>query len=278
DPGIFRPLLALQRKLGNAERLVELIEQIAPALEDATERLNLRLEQAEVLLSELRRTDEAILVLRDVVREAPGHAAAVARLAELLEREGRKDELIELFEIQMDAAKDRGDAAAIAAHAERLAELLEQRGRPEAAMDACRAALEWQPPAPRPLLGLLARLSEAAGDQGALAEALEALLAIEEGDAVPPLARRLAKVRDQAGDTAGAERALETGFVACPSDPELCELLVRRYEERGETERVAGVLARALEARPDDLALLERVIDAERAMGRPERALSAIDR
>src|SRR5690606_3844254 len=119
DPGIFRPLLALQRKLGNAERLVELIEQIAPALEDATERLNLRLEQAEVLLSELRRTDEAILVLRDVVREAPGHAAAVARLAELLEREGRKDELIELFEIQMDAAKDRGDAAAIAAHAER---------------------------------------------------------------------------------------------------------------------------------------------------------------
>jgi tetratricopeptide (TPR) repeat protein len=277
DPELYRPLIALYRRLEQPDRAASLLAETAVLIDDPEQELALRLEQGELLL-ELGQREEAIMVLRDVVRDEPTHAGAAQRLSELLEAAGKDEDLIELLQAQVDAAKDRRDVEALVRHSQRLSLLLERRGRIHAAIDACRAALDWEPPESRELLEVLVRLSQIAGDPVELAEALELLLAVERGPAAPALARRLAAVREELGEPSGVERALELGFSACPNDLELCDLLVERYRQRGEHEQVADVLERAVQARPDDLALLDRLIDAQCKAGLPSEALAAIDR
>ena len=277
DPELFRPLIGLYRRLGQPDRAAALLAETAALIEEPAQQLAMRLEQTKLLV-DLEQRDQAISVLRDVVRDEPGHGGAAQRLAELLEAAGREEDLIELLQAQVDAAKDRGDVPVLVRHSQRLSLLLERRGRVHAAIDACRAALDWDPPESHELLETLVRLTQVAGDPVELADALEALLGVERGPTAPALARKLAAVRQELGDPVGVERALELGFAACPSDKELSELLAERYRQRGEPARVAEVLDRALQARPDDPELVDRLIDAQRQAGMHGEALAVTDR
>jgi tetratricopeptide (TPR) repeat protein len=273
---IYLPLLDLYRERGPAEKLVELLDATAPLVSSAEERQALRLEQADVLLQQLGRRDEAIALLQEIVRDAPGERASRLRLAELLAADGREDELGDLLLAELDEARDAGDVAAEIALAVRLSTLLERQGRAADALDVCRRALE-RDPTRRELLEQSVRLAKATGEPDRLAEALESLLRVERGSSAAALCRRLLTLREQLSDPAGAERALVLGFFACPSDAELCDELCRRYGDRGEQARVAEVLERALSERPDDKKLLEQLIEAQRAAGRAEQALSALE-
>lgn len=273
---LWQPLLALYRERGSSDELLALLEETIPLLDDPAERSALRLEQVRVELTRPQREDAAIELLRRVLDDDPGQREAARLLRELLVAQGRSSELVELLRTELDRAKDAGDPASITAISRDLAELLEAQGRPSEALDVCRAALEWSA-ADLGLLQAVARLAEAAGDAMALADALEALLQVEQGERAAQIARRLSALREELGDQAGAERALEHAFRATPGDAALRDLLVVRYAEREEHGKIAELLEIAVREQPADRALLERLVEAQRAAGQPEAALGVVE-
>src|SRR5262249_7787532 len=157
---------------------------------------------------------------------------AAMMLAGILERSGRGDELVSLLERQLDAAKDRADIASIVSLAMRLGVLLEERGRTSEALDVYRAALDWGQQSKETRYAVV-RLSEARGDPFEIADALEKLVTVETGEAGAAIALRLFTLRSEQGDADAAERALEAGIKAHPSNTELSDLLIARYQSRG---------------------------------------------
>jgi tetratricopeptide (TPR) repeat protein len=121
------------------------------------------------------------------------------------------------------------------------------------------------------------RLAEATGDAIQISDALEGLLRTSQGEEAASLGRKLSTMREELGDPEGAERALTLGFEANPRDSALRDLLLVRFSERQEHDRVAALLSRALRERPDERKLLERLVDAHRAAQNPEAALGVID-
>ena len=276
DRSLWQPLLDLLRQLGDTERLFQLVSRITPLIDDPRERSALRIEQVNALLPQPARAGEVITLLQDIIADDPSQRDAARVLSELLEREGRSDELSQLLTNEIDRAKDARDVALIVQLSLRLAGILERVGRVPEALDVCRSALEWEP-SQRALLETVLRLAEAGGDSLQIADALEALLRTASGASAATSARRLAALREQLGDAEGAERALNLGFEANPRDSSLRDLLLLRFSERQEHARVAELLSRALRDRPRERRLLERLVDAHRAAENPEAALGVID-
>ncbi len=276
DRSIWQPLLELVRKLGDSERLVQLVSRITPVVDDAAERSALRIEQVNALLGQPTRAGEVITLLQEIISDDPSQRDAARVLSELLEREGRSGELSALLASQIDQAKDVRDVSAIVQLSLRLVSNLEREGRLVEALDVCRAALEWEP-SQQELLHSVLRLAEATGDALAISDALEGLLRTAQGETAAGLARKLSAMREELGDPDGAERALAMGFEANPRDSALRDLLVVRFSDRQEFVRVAELLSRALRDRPNERELLERLMEAHRAAQNPEAALGVIE-
>ncbi|MEO8901982.1 MAG: tetratricopeptide repeat protein [Polyangiaceae bacterium] len=279
DPGdrtVWEPLLNLLRKLGDSVKLVQLISRITPVVEDSTERSALRVEQVNALLTKPGKAGEVILLLQDILADDPSQRDAARVLSDLLEKEGRTEDLSALLTSEIDQAKDARDVPSIVQLSLRLTGILERKGRASQALDVCRSALDWDP-ARAELLEAVLRLAEATGDALVISDALEGLLRVAKGDTSAALARRLSGLREGLGDAEGAERALTLGFEANPADSSLRDLLLVRFTEREEYARVVDLLSRALRERPDDRKLLERLVDAHRAAEDPEAALAVVD-
>jgi tetratricopeptide (TPR) repeat protein len=271
----WEPLLELYRTAGDRERLVELLEQTAPLVESVQDRARLRFEQANLQLA----NDDpsgAATTLREILVDDPSQRSAVELLARIYESRGHGEELLELFQAQLDFAKDRSDVKYVVETSLRVGTLLESSRRSADALDVYRAALEWDGKHPQ-LLEYVARLAEESGDVIVLADALEALLGVTTGKSAVGIARRLFELREEQFEPAAAERALELGFTACPEDLELRETLLLRHRERGDYRSIARVLERAVEASPQDGALLRELIEAHRVAGDPERALEVLE-
>jgi thioredoxin-like negative regulator of GroEL len=276
DRSIWQPLLELLRRLGDSDRLCQIVSRVTPFVDDAAERSALRIEQVNALLPQPARAGEVIVLLQDIIVDDPSQRDAARVLSELLEREGRQDELSALLTSEFDRAKDARDVPAIVQIALRLAGILEREGRPREALDVCRSALDWDP-SRKELLETVLRLAEASGDALLIADALEGLLRTARGEAALALCLRLSAVREELADPEGAERALTLGFEANPRDSSVRDLLLVRFGERQDFARVADLLRRALKERPGDKELLERLVEALRAAGDAEAALSVVD-
>ncbi|HET7541394.1 MAG TPA: tetratricopeptide repeat protein [Polyangiaceae bacterium] len=276
DRSIWQPLLELVRKLGDSQRLVQLLARITPLIEDPAERSALRIEQVNALLGQPARASEVIALLQDIITDDPSQRDAARVLSELLEREGRSGELTALLASQIDQAKDAHDVSGVVQLSLRLASNLEHEGRLAEGLEVCRAALEWAP-SQRELLETVLRLAEATGDALTISDALEGLLRTSQGEAAAALARKLSAMREELGDPEGAERALAMGFEANPRDSALRDLLVVRFSDRLDFARVAELLSRALRDRPNERELLERLMEAHRAAQNPEAALGVLE-
>ena len=310
---IWQPLVEVYRTSGDTARLIVVLDETAPLIEATEERSRLRLELARLL----RESDEdrAIYLLQEVVEESPGQAEAAAELGSLLEKRGRKEDLAALVRRQLEAAKDREDKETIVALSLRLGALLEEAGDEQAALDAYHAALDWDAKN-RAVLREVVRLGASREDSMALDDSLDQLLEIEVGEDAAVLALRLAQIRTAHGDAAGAERALEQGYEAAPTDDRLREELGARYTVSESWDKLAGLYAREAEARatplekarglaraaevlrtrakdPEgaaallvralELAISEReillsLIEAQSAAGAPDKAIEAISR
>jgi tetratricopeptide (TPR) repeat protein len=279
DPGdrlAWEPLLETYRRLGNTSDILALMDRTAPLLDSQEDRARMRLEQARLMLDR-GANDDALDVLRQMVVEDPGQLQAVALLTDLLESSGNRDELATLLVSQLDAAKDRGDLAAIKSLAMRLGTLLEQQDRVSEALDAYQGLLEWDA-ADKEALSAVHRLAEQQQDWWRAADALEGLLQNETGEAAMRLTERLVALREQQGDSEAVERALRLGFERDPSQLVLREKLLERYRNRGDWESVADALDRSVAAAPEDVVALQALVEARRSAGQLEQGLDALNR
>jgi tetratricopeptide (TPR) repeat protein len=276
DRDVWAPLLELYQQHGQSERHLALVDKVISLVEDRSERSALRLAQIAALNTDPARSDEVIKLLKDILDDDPAEREAARMLSELLEREGRGDELVDLLIREIDRAKDERNVEAIVALTLRLETLLEERDRAPEALDYCRAALDWAPEQSE-LLNVVVRLSEAAGDTQGLADALETLLKVTTGAEAVKQSQRLAKLREELGDPEGVERALMLGFAASPRDSMVRDLLLNRYAERGDQAKVAELLSAAVDERPGDVTLLARLVQAYAASGQREQALGTLN-
>ncbi len=275
DREIWAPLFELYRRLERNDELVVLIEQTLPLIDNASERSRLRLEQAAVFLEKPENEERAVALLREVLEDDPAQIDAAMLLSGILERRGRRDELVQLLERQLDAAKDRADVSSVVSLTMRLGALLEERDRAADALDVYRAALEWDGSS-KTALQAVVRLSEAKGDAFEIADALEKLLQVETGESAAAMAMRLFSLRTEQNDVEGAERALEAGIKAHPASSELAELLIARYHARGAYRELSLLLEQAFERAPGNLALLGALLDAYKKTGAFEPARKAV--
>lgn len=310
---IWQPLADIYRKLGERARLSALLEATAPLVDSAPERARLLLERAKMTLTDDE--ERAIPMLNEVLDEDPAESEAAALLSGLLERLGRRDDLVALLKKRLDAAKDRADTASISALSLKLGALLEQAWDEDGALDAYHTALDWDPKN-RDLLRQILRLAESRDDSVAIGDVMGRLLDVEEGPGAAELALKLAEIAVATGDPAGAQRTLERGFAACPTHEGVREALVTRLtagekwaalaavyvrdadvkparEEKiaslcaaadllrsraGDTAQAAEILERALDIDATDRDVLFALVDALGAIGQHERAIPAISR
>lgn len=274
DREVWEPLAAVYRKLGATEELVHLIEQTVPLVEQRDDRAQLRLEQAEILLDEGRSLD-ATTILQEILDEDPTQQRAAERLLGILEAEGSTDQVVVLLSTQIDTAKDRQDITKLVAYSTRLGRLLEAQDRTDDAYDVYVAVLEWDKRS-ADVLGAVLRLAEMRDDAYVVADVLEALLAIERGEAAVEIALRLLTLRTEQADEPAAQRALELGFVASPTTAELRDPLLERYAAGEDWAGAARVLREAVRVVPDDRELLGRLIEAHQRAGESEAALEVL--
>ena len=277
DREVWEPLLDVYRRAGDRERLMVLIGSTAPLVDSLRDRGRLRLEEATLMLAEPERAPAAIELLEGILREDPAQDDAAELLATLLAREGKRAELVRLASSRLDMAKSTGDPQRVESRALALGALLEEEGDPGSAREIYGSVLDWNP-ASRGALGAIVRLEDARGaDPADVADAIERLLAVEEGEAVSSLAARLVELRTEQGDSLGVERALEIACAANPLDVSLREQLVARCLERVDWQHAATVLRRASMADPADHGLLMRAVEAFEHAGDLARAVETLD-
>ncbi|NRA36199.1 MAG: tetratricopeptide repeat protein [Polyangiaceae bacterium] len=294
---IWKPLLGVYRSAGHKEKLESFMAELQEIVSDSDELQALRTERARDLASDPARLGEAEEVLREILAEDPDNAEACGLLCQLLENDGRIDELRDLLEQSLQSAKDRGEEETVATLALQIAKMLE----PLTVVDAIgvlKESLTWTS-RNRDVLEMLLRLYGGNDVPNDRAEAMEMLMAIEVGNAASALALQIADVRSGQGDEQGVERTLEEGFQANPSYAPLRDRLIAWYttceawsplaalltsdaenrtderekiaqlraaarvlhENLGETSEAAELLQRAREIAPDDRGLLTDLLD-----------------
>jgi tetratricopeptide (TPR) repeat protein len=273
---LWQPLLFLLRATGKLDELAALLGEIVGEISDPSERSQLRLERADLLLQTPGNEAQAIKALFEVIADDPSCISAVTRLRELLVATGRAAELVTLLGTELDRAKDQNDVPRVVGLSLELIQLLSEKRQFDAALDVCRAALEWSPSDVDVLQATLG-LCEKLGDPQLIADALEGLMRVQTGTEAAGLGRRLAALREELGDREGAERALESSFSANPRDSSLRDLLIVRYTEREDYSKVAGLLNVSLRERTGDARLLDRLVEAYRSADQPDAALKALD-
>ncbi len=237
---VFEPLLAVYHRLGDEDRMANMVRNLLDALLDPEPRNAVRMKWAEHLLASPERQFDAVDVLKDVLLDAPDHAEAAARLADLYEKSGYDEDLVELLQRQLDVARDNQDLEQIAELTLRLGALLEKVRR-EDAVDVYRRAFDWVPTERRVIEAMLALLGPD-DDARERTEVRERLLATEEGERAGALARELFDAWQGYEDEAGMQRALELGYRGHPDDAELRERLEAWYRQREDWANLATFL------------------------------------
>jgi tetratricopeptide (TPR) repeat protein len=236
DREIWEPLLALLAQLGQRDALEKLSEDLVEKLMSRGDRGTVRMAWARFLLEHDRAgsAEAASTTLRDVLTEEPGHADALAMLADLYEQRGDVAEAVSL--LSEGLAKSDGGAAGAgrATLARRLGDLV-KKADPGQAKEVYRSALAVSLPdaaikrsLQQALVELLTEESEAAERAGLYEE----LLLGETGESAAAQALALFELRLQLGDEAGAERALGLGRERAPGNPQIFDQLGRFYVQR----------------------------------------------
>jgi len=259
DRELWEPLMEVHRRMGETEKLSTLIEATVPLIDDVKERGNLRLERVRIVVE--KDAEQAILELYEILEEDAAHEEAGTILFGLLEKAGRQEDLIELLNRQLDAAKDHEDRDTIVAVSMRLGALLEQRDQSDDALDIYHAALDWDAES-RETLRAVVRLNIARDDSVDLGDSLMRLLGVEEGEAAEKLALQLCELKRAAGDESAAEEALVLGYRAYPASVQLRDDLIKRFNEQEAWDRLAEVYVLDASTREVPSERVERLFQA----------------
>jgi golgin subfamily B member 1 len=319
DPMDREASAALRQLYAETERdqdLARLLERLIDLADTPNERGTLRIELALLNQSKFSANDSAIDMLRAVLDDEPGRSEAVVALSELYEKTGRDEELAELLNSQIAAARERGDQAAELEFQVRLGEICESRlGDRARAIETYRSVLE-RDSTHRGALEALARLYQAGGEHAKAAEIIEQLLGLSEGEEAVRLSLELCDMHDKLGDAEASARALERGLGADDRNAALRARLRAKYEamaawekladlvavdadqaetadekvklmrqaasihaqKRNDSARAAELLDRASALKPDDRELLLELCDAYSASGRGKAAADVLEK
>lgn len=242
---VWEPLCQIYRKLGDVERLENMVGEILDGLQRPQDRNYLRRELAQALSARSRPAD-AITLLKAALAEDPEDAAARELLTSYLERSGDPEELLGLLRGQLEAAMRADDGAAIKALSLKIIARIRDKS-PEEALDLANAALAAHPEDPE-LLRLVLELGAqefSAGERGSL---MERLLGLTSGDEAAALTEALFVLRGEAGQAEAAQRALELGYQRAPGHRTIFRLLGASLRERGEMAQLATLLQETAKA------------------------------
>ena len=263
DAEIWRPLLAVLVELGRGEELGSLAARLVDDLLDPAERNEARMAHARFELRDEDGEATAAELLKAVLEEDPEHAEAGALLAGLYEKSGYDDQLVELYQRQLDVARDREDLSEIPALSLKLGALLETVRRDDA-IEIYRAALDWVPTDRRIVEALITHVEADAGPRDLL-DLRERLLATTEGAQGTRLALELCDAWEALEDDEGMQRVLMLGYHANPDDASLRDRLEGRLREREDWAMLAEFLAgEAQRLAGDEQASLELLLQAAR--------------
>lgn len=240
DREVWEPLVELYRRLGDDAGLGKVLEQLISLLEAVEDRSRMRLELAALAQKREGGDERAIEVLAELLEDDPTNEQAASQQAALLEKAGRFDDLANLLERRIDAAKDRQDSPQVLALSNRLASLFEQQNDLDRARDAYFAILDWDGSNVDALRAIV-RVCEKRGEASDVADALEKLLGAEKDEAAEKTALQLADVRTRQNDDEGVDRALEMGLRAHPASSVLGTKLKERLESRGDFRKLAEI-------------------------------------
>ncbi|HJL14562.1 MAG TPA: tetratricopeptide repeat protein, partial [Sandaracinaceae bacterium LLY-WYZ-13_1] len=283
DPKHLGALHALQRATERAGRHAELVEALEREADLRTEDarvVDLLQRAAEVLEGPLADTDGAIRRYRRVLEIDAGYAPALGGLGRIYHRTGRWDDLLELYEQELEQDPKGAGAPALLHKMGQLAE--ERIGDEPRAIECYKRALDVDA-RHRPSLASLTRRLAARRDFTELVRILELELeGLSDAPARARAAYRLGEVHEQhleAPDRAAA--AYETALAAVPGYAPARDALARLRAEQGAWRRLVDQLEQEA-ATLDDARAVTRLARAgelwEIALGDPRRAVGCHER
>jgi tetratricopeptide (TPR) repeat protein len=319
DPMDLEAATGLRQLLAQLERhrdLAELMERVIEITDAPEERARARVELARMQAERFEEHDTAIDTLRIAIEDDPSCSDAVVFLSRLYEELGKNEQLAELLNEQIAAARERGDVDTEMDLEVRLGEIYESKLEdPAKAIDTYDRVLERNPEHKGALLAVT-RLHKAGAAWLDAAARLEQLSGLVEGPERLNICKELAECYLAVDDKARAAGVLETALSLAPEDDEVREQLRSFYEASQEWEklgelavadaervgddeqkcalwraaanvfseklgdhvRAASLLEQALELEPTDRDLLLQLCDEYSASSRAKEAIDALQK
>ncbi|HEX4802851.1 MAG TPA: tetratricopeptide repeat protein, partial [Myxococcaceae bacterium] len=268
----LRALEQIYRSRKDWEKLLEVLHSEAAHRSDPRERARALFQAAGICEAHLNSPDEAIDTYLEVIRLAPGHAAATAALKRLYTAQGNLQEMVAILDGEAKAAET--SQAKITAQL-KLADLyLDRLDEPRLAAQACQAILALEP-ANLQALKMLERAS--AADRSHSSE-LKLKLAAAVSDSRLRAALHLAALSNGLADEGTVQKLLEQ-FAETTPDARPGMLVEAALRRHGKSEELLAHYQRMAQATADPLerlGLLFRLADlAEHRAEQPATALKA---
>lgn len=258
DRRVWAPLLAFYTDQGDYDRMLDIVRATLEVLDTGAARIALRLETARLLL-EAGREEEGAALLEQVVEEDPDHGEAALRLADLYERRGQLDDLVDLLHRKLERAREQRSPSVIPLSL-RMGAMLAQT-RPDQAAELYRSALELMPESD----ALLRAAIEQCGTQEQAEERADLIVRYlsaadaSERENARAYASWLVEYRGEQLEPENFELALELAHRATPDNPDWRRRLLSWHKERGNQRRVAELIegeAQLSDSRERAIALL----------------------
>ncbi|MCA9691138.1 MAG: hypothetical protein KC636_16155 [Myxococcales bacterium] len=280
EVGVLQRVAALCEQEGRTTELLGLRFQELALVDDVDRRIELRLEIARLTgVLEARRS--RVEVLRDNLKDKPGHDASIAALEALLVERGRLRELTEVLEEQaatLTAAGEQERAAGLWGRVARLSE--ESLEDPERAIAAHTRAVALAPSAA--IFDALARLQLAQGRPEEAALWLEKRLEHAADSERVAIRIKLARAYIAAAMPVDAVAVLEQAFEDAPKNGEVRKLLINLYRERETWDKLADALTQAARHVSDADTVLAYAREAaslyHERLDQPERSVEVLER
>jgi tetratricopeptide (TPR) repeat protein len=287
-PDEDRAVTALEdlfERLGRWRELETSLRDRLERAEQPDQRTDVRLRLARLSEVQLGRPELALEQLREVLADAPNHAAATAEFERLLRAAGSHEELATWLEQRASDLRGSGDKPRAEQVLRALSELYEQQlGDPQRAIEANLQRYELAPELA--VVKELVRLYETTGQLARVAEFLEFQIGLEQPHQGLATAHALADLAaTRLRDPELVQRALLTARRLAPRDPQTIAKLRQHFESRGQYEALAQLLQEeaAMREQPVEQAAMLREIavlyatrigDAARGITYLERAMS----
>ncbi len=253
DEKAVSALTGLYETLERHGDLLGLQAQLIKGAVDPDKRINLRLSSARIEMA-LGHPEAASDLLRANLTDSARHPETVAALVDVLQAHGSFRDLADLYVAQAELAEAADEKLAAAALWVRAAEVAEAKlSDPDRAIRHYRRALPLEES--KESLDALARLLAARGDHPAAAQICERLIGLD----AAPSSSLLLRFVDQlglAGEPDRARRELERACEAKPDDVALSDRLVAMYTSQEAWDALAELHRAAAERTAEKAAQL----------------------